>query len=164
MLPKSAAPITAVALLTAACAPSEPVQVFLEITTDLDCSSLRSVAIDLVDGTGTQSQVASTDTCANGRVGSLVFLPDRKDSSSSTGGEIIDAFDIIVVAGVEIATAECEANGYTGCIVARRHVAFRSGTTVVPIELRADCIGIACSPSTTCVSAGECASSSNNND
>jgi hypothetical protein len=150
------------ALLMAGCAPSDPVEVLVEITTDLGCSMLNTVAIDLIDGTDAQRQVASTDACADGRIGSLVFLPGGKESSSATGEVSDETFGIIVVAGVNIPTAECEANGYLGCMIARRRVSFGSGTTVVPIELRANCIGVACSPTTSCTSDGECASGDQN--
>ena len=130
--------------------PSKPTQAVIEIETDFDCSLLNDITIALVDDkTFAKTTVASTDQCSNSSIGSLVFLPDHIDDGDD------DLFFIVVVtAGLETPASECEANGYLGCIVARRRMTFASSKTV-NILLSDACVGNECSFSTTC-EAGEC--------
>jgi hypothetical protein len=137
--------IAAALAVAAGCDPIEPTQAIIEITTDLDCSTLQGVYIELIGGDDTRRTVTSTDQCSPGRIGSLVFLPDGAGSGN---------FTVIVVAAVDVPPTECEANGFMGCIVARRNLTF--GKEPVEIHLTDDCVGIACSTTTTCVTGGTC--------
>ncbi|HLM74379.1 MAG TPA: hypothetical protein VK459_16855 [Polyangiaceae bacterium] len=126
---------------------SQKTQTVIEISTDFDCSLLNDVTIALADKEGALTTVASTDECSNRSVGSLVFVPD-------TGTDRDSFFIVVVTAGLEVPASECEANGFLGCIVARRRMTFSSGT--VDILLSNACVGNPCSFATTCVGSGEC--------
>jgi len=153
---EASALVMASALLATGCGPFQDPHAMIEITTDLDCPELTDVAIALVDGLN-QNTVASTAKCSDGRIGSLVFLPPDtfNDTSASTSGEQRDShFTVVITAGVEIAADQCEANGFFGCIVARRRLEIDS--TPVEILLRSECLHTPCDASTTCVSGGQC--------
>lgn len=141
--------VTALAATGCEWGASKPTQAVIEIETDFDCSLLKDITIALVDDkTFAKTTVASTDQCSDRSIGSLVFLPDHIDDGDD------DLFFIVVVAaGIETPASECEANGYLGCIVARRRMTFSSET--VNILLSNACMGNDCSFSTTC-EAGEC--------
>jgi hypothetical protein len=129
-------------------APSPAIEATIVITTDFDCSLLNDVTIDLLNKDGIPTTVASTDQCSNRSVGSLVFVPGE--------GTDKDTFFIVVVtAGLERPASLCEANGFAGCVVARRRMTFSS--TPENILLRSECASVPCSFATTCVSGGECA-------
>jgi hypothetical protein len=148
----------AAALGAAGCGPYQHTHAVIEIKTDFDCAALTDVVIDLIGSQGNQTTAAQTSQCSNGRVGSLVFLPpdsfDSDSDSTATGEQLDGHFFVTVTAGVEIAASECEANGFFGCIVARRRLAFDS--TPVEILLTEDCLHEPCSKGVTCVSGGEC--------
>jgi hypothetical protein len=128
---------------------SKETQAVIEIGTDFDCSLLNDITIALVDDkTFAKTTVASTDQCSDRSIGSLVFLPDQIDD-----GDNSLFFIVVVTAGLETPASECEANGYLGCIVARRRMTFSSKT--VNILLSNACVSNECSFSTTC-EGGEC--------
>ncbi len=143
-----------VATLVAAQACLAPTQLTLVVDTDVPCPELKGVAITVSDrpeGAETKGFVtAETSDCqAGGRVGTLVVTPS--DSGRAA---------IVVVAGVTRPARECSsANGYEGCIVARRLVSFVDHTAlVVPVRLEVDCLDVPCNAISTC-SKGRCVSS-----
>jgi hypothetical protein len=148
----------ATALLATGCGPFEHTHAIIEIKTDIDCASMVDVTIDLIGSDGNQKTAANTSQCSGGRIGSLVLLPPdatEPNAPSSASGQQRDShFDVVITAGVEIAASECEANGFFGCIVARRRLEFTSKP--VEILLTEDCLHNPCEDSTTCVSGGEC--------
>lgn len=150
---EASALVMVTALLATGCEPPEENWAMIEIKTDLDCSALTDVTIDVVDEL-TRTTVASTTKCSDGRIGSLVFVgpdPFQDGDPSSTD---LEPFTVVVTAGVEIAGSECQANGFFGCIVARRRLGYRE--TPVEILLRSDCLHIPCEASQTCGSGGQC--------
>lgn len=131
-----------------------PTQVTVVVETDVPCGELKGVTLTVSDrpeGAETKGFVtAETGECqAGGRVGTLVLTPS--DSGRAA---------VVVVAGVTRPARACNAaNGYEGCIVARRLVSFIDHTAlVVPIRLEVDCLNVPCNAISTC-SKGKCVSS-----
>jgi cysteine-rich repeat protein len=127
-----------------------PTQVTVDVSTDLACPDVLGTLITVGDPAAVEgaSPVTSTEECATGdvlnRIGSLVVVPsDEQDA----------AFGVKIVAGVDSSAETCtEANGYKGCIVARRGMRFvPHEELVLPIPLRDACKNVPCTATTTCV-------------
>jgi hypothetical protein len=130
-----------------------PTEVTLVITTDLPCSGINetSITVGAAADIEMRDPVAVTSACQSSgagesTIGSFVVIPDASGDSA--------AFAIRVVSAVgKLNAADCsDADGYAGCIVARRELSFVPHTPLtLPIEMRADCIGVGCTSGETCV-------------
>jgi hypothetical protein len=127
-----------------------PTSVTISVTTDATCAELKGVSITAraPEGIDTATPSAITKNCSaqgtGSRIGTLVIVPSAGDS---------DEIAIKVVAGVDVPVEQCTAaNGYQGCIVARRLVRFASHVELtIPIVLRKGCKDVPCAAATTCV-------------
>lgn len=124
-------------------------QIVLEIRTPMQCGdedSWRGVAV-YVGKPGAELErqaptLVTKDCGADGRIGSLVIAPS---------GEKNDEVGVVVVAGVQRNPEDCEANGYRGCVVARRAVRFVPHDELeLEVELTPDCVNIGCDPAHSC--------------
>jgi hypothetical protein len=144
--------VSALASPTAACL--EPTEIMLDVRTDVVCSDSthwRGVAVSVGQpGTDVESRspVLTTTACAaGGEIGTLAVVPTgAKDAQVG----------IRVVAGITRNPEDCAAQGYDGCIVARRTVTYLPHQSQhLLIDLTSDCIGNACDVNHTCVN-GSC--------
>lgn len=97
---------------------------------------------------------AQTSTCdASGHVGTLVLTPSASSGNGGRGA-------VIVIAGISADPSTCTAaNGYAGCVVARRVFAFAEHTSLsMPISLDFACENVPCSETSSCKSR-QCVSS-----
>jgi sulfatase modifying factor 1 len=128
----------------------EPTQVFLEISTDIECGDHpeTGIAIGTSADYETRAFVTATQQCGSGKIGSLVVVPGPQN-----GGE----FAVRVVNGMATSAQDCVIEGYgSGCVVARRIVGFVPHTTLhLPIFIEASCLGVPCDATHTC-SRGAC--------
>lgn len=135
-------------------------EIRLEITSNVSCHDLETGDTQLfVSSTDHQSDVPVTEThdCreADGRstIGSLVLVPS---------GDRAARLSVEVVTSLGKAARDCTAGHLDGCIVARRQLNFRRHEQVeLPIEMRVECLGVACAESETCV-LGTCRPSDTN--
>jgi hypothetical protein len=145
---------------TAAEACRTPTEVTLDVSFEGgDCASLGAVAIVVAaDPVGGERRVETNDytTVTHGcepgtsHVGTLVMLP----TESGRGA-------VIVIGGLgSIRPESCKpANGYAGCIVARRTFSFSAHTALtLPVALAFSCLNVPCDAVSTC-KAGGCVSS-----
>jgi hypothetical protein len=132
-------------------------QVFVDITTDMECSAQKgtTITVGLVSEIEDKPPAEVTNLCDEKeltfpRVGQTVLIP--------SGGRD-EPFAIKVVMGVDIPAEKCtKDDGYAGCIVARRSLNFIPHSTLwLPIFLSGSCEGVGCTarPEETCV-LGEC--------
>lgn len=143
------------AVIPAAC--REPTQMTLVVSTDVPCAALREVVMVAANESRIAEErvpsgfyAATTNACAaGGHVGTLVLTP----AENGRGG-------VVVVAGVDRAASECKpADGYFGCVVARRSFSFVDHTPLeLPVALMLDCKNVPCDAVSTCVR-GACVSS-----
>lgn len=136
-----------------------PTQVTLELDfRGASCGVLRSVAIVVADDANVAEQRVSsgdysttTAGCVrpDGHIGTLVLTPGDRERGA-----------VVVVAGVDRPPEECRpANGYFGCIVARRAFAFIEHTPLrLPVSLDFTCKNVPCDAVSTCKTGG-CVSS-----
>ncbi len=129
-------------------------EVTLSITTDVPCAQLTGVTITVGPASEVETMSPGTETqsCAGtGNVGTIGLVP---------AGSKTEAVDIKIVGGVNRDPATCLAPAYgTGCIVARRSLAFIPHTPLtLDVLLSVDCNGVVCAADETCV-AGACTSS-----
>jgi alpha-tubulin suppressor-like RCC1 family protein len=109
-----------------------------------DAVTIRVTTRTHVDDDGPVS--AATSACKDGRIGDIVLVP------SGQGPEIA----VRVVADIDDPSPCTKADGYKGCIVARRIIKFVPHTPLtLPIALDASCVGVPCDENTTCVN-GAC--------
>jgi hypothetical protein len=151
-----------IAALFAPAACQTPTQMTVVVSADpATCAALRDFAISVGDDPGaTEAKIASgfyatsssTLRCdGTGVIGTLVLTP----SDDSTRGAIVVALGI----GETRADSCKPANGYAGCVVARRAFSFREhAKLVLPIQLTFDCLNVPCSAQSSCKNAG-CVSS-----
>ncbi len=140
--------------LVAVAACLSPTEIVLDVRTNVPCTGTaawRGVAISVGEpGLDVESRapVLTTTACdASGNIGSLVVVP-----TGSRNAEV----GIRVVAGITSDPETCPSNGYDGCIVSRRTVAYLPHQSQqVLVDLTANCIGNACDLNHTCVS-GSC--------
>lgn len=103
-------------------------------------------------GTGAFSTTSVPGACdaSTKRVGRVVLAPSGSDEAKV-------AFEIVTRADGGPPDT-CTRASYRGCIVARRKLPFlRRSTVTMRVDLRADCVDVACSPDQTCVR-GACVS------
>lgn len=136
-----------------------PTQARLLIATSAPCRELNGVAITVKDtpanvqstleknpGFVTTTTTACTQLATSGDYGSLVLAP-----GADTGA-------VIVIAGYGATRPETcgPANGYKGCIVARRAFSFVEHETItIPVSLDPDCVDVPCDALSTCAK-GKC--------
>jgi hypothetical protein len=146
------AAIVGVAHLSGAC--RNPTEIQLDIWTNVPCTDStqwHGIAVytgdpglDLED----KAPAMTSPTCDSaGHVGTLVVTPSGADN---------EQVGIRVVAGLAREPEDCGANGYAGCIVARRTLNYvPHETTPLRIDLDSLCIGQGCDLLHTCVN-GAC--------
>jgi hypothetical protein len=147
MIPCAACAVAASASI-AACFGSTEIR--LEITSNASCHDLQTGDTQLfVSSADHQSDVPVTEThdCrdADGHstIGSLVLVPS---------GDRAAKLSIEIVTSLGKAPRDCTPGHLDGCIVARRRLNFRRHEQVaLPIEMRVECLGVACAESETCV-------------
>jgi hypothetical protein len=129
----------------------DPTQITVDITTDIDCKAVSGTQITvgrLGDLDGKRYPTAVTQSCKNGRIGSIVVVPS---------GGIEETVAIAVVAGVDGTDVEtCRPPYAKGCIAARRSLRFSPHASLrVLVPLSRACDGVACPTTQTC-RAGAC--------
>jgi hypothetical protein len=127
-----------------------PTEIILVLSTDVACKTVtdNGIAIALGAPGDEDSGIATTTKlCSDdGGIGSLTLLPH---------GSVDQPIGIRVTLGVDAAADNCGPN-FAGCIVARRSLRFDPHTPLtLPIDLDQACIGVPCTPDSTCVS-GAC--------
>jgi hypothetical protein len=137
-----------------------PTEVTLVLTTDVPCSALdgTTITVGAADEIESKAPVAETVDCSSSssglnNIGTFVVVPSGSRSAS---------FEVRIVSGVAQQARNCargnQAPNYTGCIVARRELAFIPHTPLIlPIAMRMDCENVRCATDETCVE-GECVS------
>lgn len=129
----------------------EPTEMRVVLTTDA-CDRIRvtdAVSIRITTRAKIDDDIpvsAATNKCTNGRIGDIVLVPSGRDAEIA----------VRVVADIDDPSPCTKADGYKGCIVARRIIKFVSHTPLtLPIALDASCAGVPCDEKTTCVK-GSC--------
>jgi hypothetical protein len=145
-----AAAIAALAAIGGAAGCEAPTEVTLVLTTDVSCATLQTqgttITVGSADEIEDKAPVANTYNCVSSAsggnsIGTFVVVPSHGRS---------DAFAVRIVTGVDKTGIECAQGGgqtpnYTGCIVARRELAFVPHTPLtLPIVMRQDCLNIPC--------------------
>jgi hypothetical protein len=130
-----------------------PTEITIAMTTDVPCAQVTETSIAVGDLVGLEARppAASSTICdaATGTIGTLVIVP------SGAKDELVA---LRVVLGIGRTADQCVADGYKGCIVARRAMHFLPHVPLkLPIALRTSCLGVVCAPTETCVQ-GDCAS------
>ncbi len=128
-----------------------PTEIVLVISTDVACGLVtqNGVAIAVGEPGDENSGVATTTRlCAgDGGIGTAVILPHAS---------IDQRIGIRVTLGIDAGADKCGPPDFSGCIVSRRTIAFDPHTPLaLPVDLDQACIGVPCTPSSTCVS-GAC--------
>lgn len=152
--------VAVAAVLLAAESCKEPTSVEIEVRTTLRPGEVRGTqffvggdpsAVEGDVGNGYPS-AETTFAGGDGFVGSLVSIPRNGESGS---------LSIVVVLGFSNGPSGCRPqNGYKGCIVARRRLAYRENERLrVPILLDPSCLDVPCDAVSTCAK-GSCYSSS----
>lgn len=141
--------LLAIGLALSLVACREATQIRVEVTTDIDCADHGGTAIAIAPlaSLPTKPPASTSSECGPGvihSVGHAVLVPSS-DSDSEVSFE--------VRTGVGINPASCDAPANAGkCIIARRALRYipHTGLTV-KVAMTADCRGITCEPSKTCV-------------
>lgn len=112
-----------------------PTEIRVELSTNADCGRLRSTLLEVPSAPS-----ATTQSCTNGRIGDIVFVPSTSASR----------LDLRVTASID---GDCAPNSNPAhCIMARRSLGYINHTPLtLPIRLTVDCAGVLCDESTTCV-------------
>ncbi|MGO9837697.1 MAG: hypothetical protein ACLP1X_26215 [Polyangiaceae bacterium] len=145
--------------LVGAVACENPTEVTLVLTTNLPCATLQgtTITVGTADEIEEKAPVAETGKCIAGSsglntIGTFVLVPSQGRSA---------AFAVRIVSGVDRLATDCAPGGgqtpdYSGCIVARRELAFVPHTPLtLPIVMSKECENIPCTAQETCVE-GEC--------
>jgi hypothetical protein len=132
-----------------------PTEVTLVLTTDVPCDTLQMQRTSITVGTASDIEakdpVTITDLCDPGAgtshsIGTFVVIP---------GGGSSDEFAVRVVSGVDVPVGDCKGQGYHGCIVERRELAFVPHTPLtLPIPMDIDCLNVRCGTHETCFKGG----------
>jgi hypothetical protein len=149
--------VCAFGALAAAASCRAPTEVTLVLSTDVPCAMLTgtSITVGTAADVETSQPVTVTNACepSTGNIGTFVLIPE-------SGSD--EAFAVRIVSAVGGLIANCTPPDYTGCIVARRELAFIPHTPLtLPIEMTAQCLDISCTGSNTVVetcSGGTCKS------
>lgn len=146
--------VVALGVAASACDDDRPTSVSLEMTTTLACADFKGAIVSVTTAGVADERSLDTTRCTDGvpeaRIGTVLIVP----------GSATDALITLrIVAGFERPASDCtRANGYAGCIVARRTLRFVPGRELdLPVVLRRECASIACDEVTTCVK-GTCRS------
>jgi hypothetical protein len=123
-----------------------PTEIVVQLTTDVDCATVVQNGIGIAvgpPGNDKTSNATTSHKCdTGGELGSIVVVP------SGNGPTV----GIRITLGFDASVENCdEANGFGGCIVARRALEFDLHRPLtLPIKLEADCAGQTCDPTSTC--------------
>ena len=127
----------------------EPTYVRVAVITDVPCDRTRGTEVT-VGLRGTIENLAepsgSTLRCINGDVGAIVAVPrDSRAENSQMAVKVVMAID-------NGDGRKCTAaNGYAGCIVARRVVSFIANQGLaLTVRMHAQCIDVPCTEVSTC--------------
>jgi hypothetical protein len=149
----------------------QPTEIVVQVTTDVSCDDLPKTSIAVgtlgtVDATVPASSTLGCDSIqgasaiATGKIGSVVLLPAESES-----GPV--ALTLVTAFG-DVATLEnCQSQAMAGvsadperaadCIIARRALHFEESRKVsLNLMMEADCAGVPCGPTTTCVTGRIC--------
>jgi hypothetical protein len=143
--------VSALALVLASC--RSPTKVVLDLRTNLPCSSVKGTTVgaaaDPLSAEASTPAAGSTACAAGGELGTLVVVPRTGDSTRVA---------VRAILGVTVVPSACKPPEYAGCVVERRSIAFVSHEELdIPIALDAECVGVPCDATTTCVK-GRCVS------
>lgn len=129
-----------------------PTEIRFEVTTDVPCSDVRGVEVQVGSVADYQGRPpSSAGTCKDGRIGALVVVPSGSKS---------DVVAVQFVLGRGTDPSDCAATGYADCIVARRSLRFMEHEPLlVQVPLRNACRGLPCPAHQTCVK-GTCVDAS----
>ncbi len=128
----------------------EPTQISVEVTTDIDCKDHggTAIAVGPLGSLGSRPLASLSKQClasgSSAAIGTAVLVPnDGRD------GEV--AFEVRT--GVGVSAEQCTDPSFASrCIVARRALRFLPGTSLkIRLAMTADCRGVVCNPSSTCV-------------
>ncbi|HEY4157849.1 MAG TPA: hypothetical protein VGM29_07115, partial [Polyangiaceae bacterium] len=128
-----------------------PTETVIVVATDLPCSAgpETSISVGPLSTLETRPAAASSTACqpSTGHVASLVLVPSG-DKDAEFAFKVVLAHD-----GKSV--DDCQPPSYgPGCVVARRALRYLPHQRlIVPVQMRADCDGIACQPTETCVHA-----------
>jgi hypothetical protein len=158
-VPLHVASVAVFAGLVGAVACENPTEVTLVLTTNLPCATLyeTTITVGTADEIEEKAPVAETNKCTPGSsglntIGTFVLVPSQGRGA---------AFAVRIVSGVGRLATDCAPGGgqipdYSGCIVARRELAFVPHTPLtLPIVMSKECENIPCTEQETCVE-GEC--------
>lgn len=123
----------------------------VHVYTDVAWSDGRTITITAAEPANVASAEPITTIStpwASTDLGDLVIVPSNDRTAAAT---------VLVVMGVTRDPRTCTTDSSTGCIFARRRLTFvKHRTLTLPMTLYSSCIGIPCTPDTTCNSLGEC--------
>jgi hypothetical protein len=127
----------------------DPTEITVVITTDVHCSRVQGTSItvgtpgSVENAQPTTATTDCTDTAAGASIGSIVSVPQ-----SDRSGQV----EVRVVLGVDgTDPTSCVAPSYHGCVVERRQLRYLPETPLVlPIRMPIGCLGVPCTPDTTC--------------
>ncbi|HEY2408770.1 MAG TPA: hypothetical protein VGI10_22345 [Polyangiaceae bacterium] len=128
-----------------------PTETVIEVATDLPCSAgpETSISVGPLSSLELRPAAAFSTACqpSTGHVASLVLVP--------SGDKDAEFAFKVVLAHEGKSVDDCQPPSYgRGCIVARRALRYLPHERLtVPVDMRADCDGIACQPTETCVHA-----------
>jgi hypothetical protein len=152
MRPRHLAPLALLAApVIAATACYGPTQVTIELATDIDCSG-KPTTIVLSGPPYARDPLVSTETCtpapsADAEIGSVAFVPNGDRSGRAA---------VKVVMAVGQRPEACDAHP-EACIVATRSFAYvEHRALLLPVRLRAECLGKVCPDDQTCSTGGAC--------
>jgi hypothetical protein len=144
------------ALACAAC--RTPTEILVDVSTTADCAAVADGGTSILLGTSTSLAEASPATtvrqCTAGSIGTIYLTPRH-------GKDDQVAVEVVTSMGGSVDSCEPQSPGST-CIVARRILRYLPHEKLVlPIVMRPECAGVACSLDQTCVS-GRCTSAVSN--
>lgn len=135
----------------------DPTQVMIEVRTNVEYRAGIVTSFTVGAPGQTEDAPPATETREEWRrdgvgdafVGSLAVVPGEDDES---------ALSVKIVMGVRKEARDCtSADGYQGCIVARRRLRYAPNTLLrLPVVLYSRCEGVPCTPDTTCNVSGLC--------
>jgi outer membrane protein assembly factor BamB len=146
----------AIVLAAAVAACRTPTQIDVTVSTDLPCPRVTGTAFTsgTLGALESLPATATTHSCANTHIGSVVLVPSGADDSALVGFKVITAIN-----GESVDDCVPGDAGTYGpnCIVARRALRYLPHTQLtVDVRMSGACAGIACDDLSTCVE-GSCA-------
>jgi len=131
-----------------------PTEIEVVVTTDFDCADLKDVTVTvgtLGDALESAPPTSTSTSCSAGSVGTIVVVPSGSDHAE-IGIKVVGGFGVKQAEACAPAPGSSPPDYGVGCIVARRALDFTPHTPLtVPVVLRADCNGITCRETQTCV-------------